>query len=484
MTGVTTDEDELAVLDACAQAELVRTGKASALELVDAAIARVERLNPLLNAVIHERFEAARREAVARDFSGMPFGGVPLLLKDLGAPQAGEPLHLGTRFLAEAGYRAPASSFLVQAFEAAGFVVIGRTNCPELGTTITTEPVHRGPSRNPWETGHTTGGSSGGSAAAVASGMVPVAHANDGGGSIRIPASCCALVGLKPSRGRVSKGPDGVEGWAGATVDHALTRSVRDCAAVLDAISGYRPGDPFTAPVPARPFAEEVGASPGRLRIAVLDHPVGGAVPGHPDAAAAVAAAAGLLERLGHSVEPAWPAALEEEEFATHFVNVVTAAVAHELDFWGEQIGRSVELEEVEPDNRLFATLGRALPAPRYVASVEYLERFSRRVAPFFAEGGYDLLLSPVLNGPPAPLGYLSDPELGQARVLEYLRYTPQWNATGQPAISLPLHWNAEGLPVGVQLVAAYGREDVLLRVACQLEEAAPWSGRRPAVHA
>src|SRR5918996_4337992 len=255
---------DLAGLDATAQAELVRTGEATPLELVDDAIERIEALNPKLNAVIHELFEEGR-EAAQRELPDGPFKGVPFLLKDLGAAFAGDPLHLGMRFLKEAEFRAPLDTYLAQRFRAAGFVTLGKTNTPELGILPTTEPKAYGPSRNPWNLKHSTGGSSGGSGAAVASGMVPVAHANDGGGSIRIPASECGLVGLKPTRARVSQGPDVGEGWAGATIDGVVTRSVRDTAAALDWIGRPMPGDPYIAPPFARPLAQQVGAPVGRL---------------------------------------------------------------------------------------------------------------------------------------------------------------------------------------------------------------------------
>ncbi|MGZ4807134.1 MAG: amidase, partial [Ilumatobacteraceae bacterium] len=287
--------NDLASLDATAQAELVRSGEASATELVDAAIDAAQRVNPQINAIIHPRYEAALAESESPG-SG-PFAGVPMVVKDLGCVMKGEPHHFGNRALKAIGYRSPVDSSLYRRFRAAGFVAIGRTNAPEMGSTITTEPLAYGPSRNPWDLDHSTGGSSGGSAAAVAAGIVAVGHANDGGGSIRVPASECGLVGLKPSRGRVSQAPLIGESWAGATIDGCVTRSVRDTAAVLDAISGYEPGDPYTAPAFGRPLVDEVGADPGRLRVGVLDRSPD--VPSHPDCEAAVALAAKLLESLG-----------------------------------------------------------------------------------------------------------------------------------------------------------------------------------------
>jgi amidase len=473
--------EELWWLDGCAQADLVARGELSPLELVDTAIARIERLNPVLNAVIHERFERARAEA-AGELPAGPFRGVPLLLKDLGCPSAGDPMHNGSRFLKRLGWRSDHDSFLVAKLRRAGFVILGRTNTPELGSTITTEPLAYGPTHNPWSLAHSPGGSSGGSAAAVAAGLVPIAHGSDGGGSIRIPASACGLVGLKPTRHRVSKGPDVGDSWAGAAVDHVLTRSVRDSAAVLDCIAGYVPGDPSAAIPPARPFSSEVGVSPGRLKIGVLDHRPGSSEPGHPDCVAAVAEAGRLLEGLGHALEPAYPEGFGDEELMGNFVTMVAAWTAADLDAFAAMTGESVPPEEIEADNIEFSRLGRALTAPQYLAAVAGLERGARRAAAFFSDEGFDLLLTPVLAGPPPPLGWLSDPLHGQERVLRLLAYTGQVNITGQPAISLPLSWNAEGLPIGIQLAAAVGREDLLIQVASALERVAPSTGRHPSL--
>lgn len=477
-------DDELAFADVTAHAGLVAGGKATAAELVDAAIARIEALNPQLNAVIHERFDAARAEA-AGDLTG-PLAGVPILLKDLGASMAGEPYHVGMAALKNAGFRATQDAHLVTKLRAAGCVVLGRTNCPELGTNITTEPLSYGPTRNPWSLDHSTGGSSGGSAAAVASGMVPAAHANDGGGSIRIPAANCGLFGLKPSRGRVSSGPQPSESsWAGSTIDHMLTRSVRDSAALLDVLAGEMPGDLFVAPPPSRPFAAEVGADPGHLKIGLLDHSPLAVYGCDAECSTAAQAAGALLESLGHTVvEGAYPKAMADEDFQRHFIVVVTTAIANELNTWGETLGRTLANDELEPDNQMFATLGESIPAPTYLASLLWAEGWRRQMASFWSDEGYDLLLSPVLAITPPRLGELSEPGLGQQRVIAALQFTPQFNLSGQPAVSLPLHWTPDGLPVGVQLVAAYGREDLLLRIASQVEQAAPWSERKPPVHA
>jgi len=369
---------------------------------------------------------------------------------------------------------------------AAGLVAIGRTNTPEWGSTITTEPLAYGPTRNPWNLDHSTGGSSGGSAASVAAGIVAVGHANDGGGSIRIPASECGLVGLKPSRGRVSLAPDTGESWMGSTIDGVVTRSVRDTAAMLDLLAGYEPGDPYTAPPFTRPLADEVGADPGRLRIGVLDHPPLGAA-GHEECTIAARAAGALLARLGHDVDDQWPAAIGDASFAAHFRTIVATWTANDVAVLERTLGREVGPDDVEADNLALAAIGRSVSGPMYVAAMLEVHRWCRTVLSWWhpADGspGYDLLVTPTIAVPPPRIGYLSEPGKG-GRVFELLQYTAQFNVTGQPAISLPLHWSADGLPVGVQLVAAYGREDLLVRVAAQLEAAAPWADRVPPVSA
>ena len=474
--------NDVASLDATAQAELVRNGSISATELVEAAIGAAERVNPQINAIIHPRYEAAVAEAASA--SG-PFGGVPMVVKDLGCMMKGEPYHLGSRGLKAVDHRGTVDSALYQRFRKAGFVAIGRTNVPEFGSTITTEPLAYGPTRNPWNLDHSTGGSSGGSAAAVAAGVVAVAHATDGGGSIRVPASECALVGLKPSKGRVSQAPLIGETWAGATIEGCLTRSVRDTAAVLDAISGYEPGDPYTAPSFARPLIDEVGADPGALRIGVLDRsPL---VPSHPDCEAAVAAAAKLLESLGHHLDESSPVALADLDFQDRFVTVVAANTAHDLRIIEGWLGRPIVDDDIEPDNAFFGEIGKSLSAADYLLAVTAQAAWCRDMLSWWypADGsaGHDLLLTPVIATPPPPIGYLSGPK-GGMRVRELLQFTAQFNVTGQPAISLPLYWTAEGLPIGVQLVAGFGREDVLVRIAAQLEAAQPWASRRPPVSA
>ena len=477
--------DELAFLDATAQADLVRRGTASPRELIEAAIARIERLNPTLNAVIVPLFEQARTRAESMRAGDGPFAGVPFLLKDLGCREAGEPYHNGMRLLREVGWVGGTATYLAERFRAAGLVSLGKTNTPELGTVTTTEPLSYGPTRNPWDVARSPGGSSGGSAAAVAAGMVPVAHANDGGGSIRIPSSECGLVGLKPSRGRTSAGPEAGESWGGLVVEHVVTRSVRDTAAVLDAVAGPMPGDPYFAPPPARPFAAEVQSAPGRLRIGTMTRAPWGAAAVHPECVAATTAAGRLLESLGHVVEEAHPAALDEPDFLVFFGAIVSSWVAWELEDWGARLGRTIGPQDVEPMNWALAEGGRALTVPRYIDAERWLHAHGRRLAAWWND--FDLLLTPTLAEPPPRLGEFScleDPMRGYARSIPFAIFTAPFNASGQPALSLPLAWSAAGLPIGVQLVAAYAREDLLIRVAAQLEQAQPWAGRRPPVHA
>jgi amidase len=479
--------DELRQLDATAQAELVRRRKITPIELVDAAIARIEHVNPRLNAVIIPLFEQARRWAASPQLPDGPFRGVPFLLKDLDVFSAGDPFHGGMRFLRDLRWIADSDSYLVEKFRAAGFVCLGKTNTPELGCSITTEPLAYGPSRNPWNPAHSTGGSSGGSAAAVASGMVPAAHASDGGGSIRIPASECGLVGLKPSRGRVSLGPEHGEYWHGLVISHVVTRSVRDCAAILDAVAGPMPGDPYIAPPPQRPYVKEVGAAPGRLRIGLATHMPGGDGTLHPDCVAATQDAGRLLASLGHVVEASHPAALDEHPaLMIHFSQLMMSWVAASLADWSARTGKAVTRDDVEPMTWAFAEIGRTVSAAQYIGTVDWLHGYTRRMASWWASG-YDVLVTPTLGAPPPLLGEMVAPPdnpLGTERALSFIPFTPPFNITGQPAISLPLCWNGGGLPIGIQLIAAYGREDILIQVAAQLEAARPWAQRWPSVHA
>jgi amidase len=467
-------------LDATEQADLVRRGEASPTELVDAAIARIEAVNPKLDAVIRTRFDQAREEA-AGELPDGPFRGVPILLKDLGCMVAGEATAFGLGPLRDVVW--PVTSYLAECFRAAGFVALGRTNVPELGTTVTTEPISFPPARNPWDPTRSTGGSSGGSAAAVASGMVPVAHANDGGGSIRIPASECGLVGLKPTRGRVSQGPLVAEDWAGGTIDGVVTRTVRDAAGVLDAIRTRMPGEPYYPPPLPGTLLDDVGADPGRLRIGVLDRPPEGYVD-DPECRAAVANAARLLDSLGHRTEESAPEGMFDERFVQNFMTIIAGHVEATFRAFEMALGRPIGADEIEVRNAGHRQTGTSLGAVEYLQSRAWMGVWSRRMAHWWQD--HDLLLTPTIGGQPPELGWFTaeGPEMEAVRIGTFVPYTSQFNMTGQPAVSLPLHWSSGGLPVGVQLVAAYGREDLLVRVASQLEQAAPWGERRPVVHA
>ena len=474
--------DETQWMDATEQAALVARGNATPLELLDAAINRIERLDPALNAVVIRWFDHAREVAASVDLPTGPFRGVPFLLKDLWATYAGQRISNGNVALKNANTISPIDTTLVARYRAAGLVIAGRTNSPELGSVPTTEPLAWGPTRNPWDTTRTPGGSSGGSAAAVASGMVPFAHASDGGGSIRIPASCCGLVGLKPSQGRITFGPARDE--SGLGVEHCVSRSVRDSAALLDATYGPGIGDTVVAPAPVRPYAAELGVDPGRLRIGLLDHhPQGGAV--DQECTDAARAAATLLESLGHHVEPAWPAALADASFASQFGALWSTNMGASLRRFEEMIGRPLNDDEFEPMNRAQADFAKLFTSIDYARALASVAQFRRAVQAWWTEG-WDLLLTPTLAAVPVPIGTFANnaeqPMAPLARAGAFVPFTPAWNTSGQPAISLPLHWTAQGLPVGVQLVAAYGREDVLFRVASQIEQAHPWAHRRPPV--
>jgi amidase/6-aminohexanoate-cyclic-dimer hydrolase len=463
--------------DGLGLAELVRRREVSAKELLDAAIARVEARNPAVNAVITRMYDAARA-AIGAGLPSGPFTGVPYLLKDLGVLYAGAVTSAGSRAFADAV--ADHDSEITARLKRAGLVIFGKTNTPELGIAPSTEPRLFGPTRNPWSLEHSAGGSSGGAAAAVAAGMVPMAHATDGGGSIRIPASCCGLFGLKPTRARNPMGPDAGEGWSGASVGHAVTRTVRDSAALLDATSGPDVGDPYWAPPPPGPFVAEVGRDPGRLRVALATAPWNGR-PVDAECAEAARAAARLCERLGHHVEEARPeidaAALGEAQLV-----IVSANVRMALDLRGAARGRPVTQAEVERITWLRAQEGLTYTAADYARAILVVHRTGRAVARFFTR--YDILLTPTMAHVPFRLGVLhldTDDVAGflEAR-LRSTAFTSLFNSAGNPAMSVPLAWSREGLPIGVQFVAPFGDEARLFRLAGQLEAAQPWAGRRP----
>jgi amidase len=479
------DASDLPNLDATAQAELVRSGEASPEELARAAISRIEEMNPQVNAVIHELFEEGL-EAARGDLPDGPFKGVPFLLKDLGAAFAGQPYHLGMQLLKDMDFRAPVDTYLAQRFRDAGFVTIGKTNLPEVGLLPTTEPRAYGPTRNPWNLEHSSGGSSGGAAAAVASGMVPVAHANDGGGSIRIPASMCGLVGLKPTRQRISEGPLIGDVMSGLTHEGCVAKSVRDVAAVLDAVHGPAPGDPYSAPPPTRPFVEELDADPQGLRIAVttetlIDEET------RPECVAAVEATVRLLESLGHTTDAPDLSAFEGFDLLNTFLTRWASGQAALINQLSLIVGRPITADDVEPLTWALVEKGRAVSGADYLGAVGIHQATGRLWAGMY-ESGFDVMLVPTLGEPPPPLGTFDDsgPEPFAAFERAFITgtFTAPFNATGQPAISLPLHWSEDGLPIGVQFVAPMGREDILIALAAQLERAQPWADRRPPVFA
>jgi amidase len=469
-------------MDATEQASLVASGDVAPSELLEAAIERIERIDGALNAVVIRWFDHARDVASSSELPSGPFRGVPFLLKDLFAEYAGQRFSNGNVALKEAHVVADADTTLVSRYRAAGLVIAGRTNSPELGSVPTTEPVAWGPTHNPWDTTRTPGGSSGGAAAAVASGMVPFAHASDGGGSIRIPASCCGLVGLKPSQGRITLGP--VRDESGLSVQHCVSRTVRDTAALLDATRGPGIGDTVIAPPPARPYVDELGADPGRLRIGILDHHPGGESV-DADVTRAAQSVGTLLESLGHHVEPAWPKALEDKTFGSMFGAMWSTNMGLSRRRFSDLLGRPLEDHELEPLNRVQAEFAKHFTAVDYGLALSAVAQYRRAVQSWWYDG-WDLLLTPTLAELPLKLGTIvndpADPMAPMRRAGQFVPFTPPFNTSGQPAISLPLEWTAEGLPVGVQLVAAYGREDVLLRVASQLEQAKPWAHRTPDV--
>jgi len=468
----------LSDLDATAQAELVRNGDASPRELVDAAIARIEKHDPELRAVIIPLFEEARQTADAAPHG--PFRGVPILIKDICAQVGGVLYTAGLEPLRRANYRSPADSHLVTQLRKAGFVIVGKTNTSELGIVPSCEPPAWPPTRNPYDSTRTPGGSSGGSACAVAAGMVPIAHANDGGGSIRIPASLCGLFGLKPSRGRVSFAPFLGQVNGGLVNEHVVARSVRDSAAVLDLLAGMVPGDPYPAPAQLRPYLSEITAPPTKLRIGFATQhltPEGTMRDSHADCIAAVQHTAKLLESLGHHVEHADIPATREPDYVHNFLCIWAVGVTKNLDWAATVLGRAIEMHEVEPLTWGLGQLGRLIGGAAYVNAWDWLNGAARRIATFFER--YDLWLTPTVTEPPVPLGTFRSPPddllLGILRAAEFAPFTAVFNSTGQPACSLPLYRNAAGLPIGVQLAAAYGREDLLFRISAQLEAAQPF---------
>ena len=466
--------------DALGLAQLVRERQVSAQELLDCAIARIEERNSTLNAVIARLYDHARA-ASQTDLDG-PFAGVPFLLKDLYALCSGQITSNGCRFFA--GNAADHDTELVARYKKGGLVIVGKTNTPEFGLTITTEPALFGPTRNPWNAAMSAGGSSGGSAAAVAAGMTPAAHASDGGGSIRIPASICGVFGLKPTRGRNPQGPDRGEGWSGMSTEHVITRSVRDSAALLDLTAGPDIGAPYFAARPGRPFLQEVGADGGRLRIAFATQtPAGEKVA--PDCEQAVLRTARLLEAAGHHVEEA-KLDFVPEAFAPGFRVIIAGNIRMAIDNYAAKCGRAPVREAFEKITWMFYESGGRATAADYARAILAIHQTGRLMGRFFET--YDALLTPTLPKPPEKLGVFDmntdDVDAYGRAVGLFTSFTAPFNASGNPAMSLPLHWTADGLPVGVQLAGRYGDEATLFRLAAQLEQAQPWFDRRPTAKA
>ncbi len=482
--------------DGIGLAELVRKKEVAPIDLVEEAIRRIEALNPQLNAVIHKMYDYARKLAQGPLPDG-PFAGVPFLLKDLVAACANEPIRKGCRFFSN--YVADHDTELVTRFKAAGLIIVGKTNVPEFGLTPVTESELFGPCKNPWDLARTPGGSSGGSASAVAARLVPVAHGNDGGGSIRAPASCCGLFGLKPSRGRIPTGPDYGDLWLGFAAEHVLTRSVRDSAAMLDATAGPDVGVSYHAPRPARPFLEEVGENPGKLRIAYTSTPFLGRTV-HEDCLKGLEATAKLLKELGHEVVEAAPE-IDGQAFASAYVKAICGDVRADIDDAEEVIGRKPTPKDFEPGTWAFGLIGQQTTAAESAKCLRFLQGCTRQIGRFFED--YDLLLTPTLGMPPVKIGALGlkpaealflnvvnrmhagwvlramrAADTSTRQTFDFIPYTPVFNVTGQPAMSVPLYWNAEGLPIGMHFVGRYGDEATLLRMAGQLEQAQPWSER------
>jgi len=464
-------------LDAVGLAEAIHRGELSPVEAVEAAVLRIEAVNPSLNAVIHPRFDRAIEEARG-DLPEGPFQGVPLLVKDLGCGQAGEPRHDGMRAARDAGWIEAEDAPLTTAFLAAGFVIVGRTNTPELGLLATTEPEAHGPTRNPWDTGRSAGGSSGGSAAAVAARMVPVAHGGDSGGSIRIPSSACGLVGLKPSAGRT---PSGAGAETPLGIEHIVARTVRDTATVLDAIASKGEGS-FAA------AAAAAGEPPGRLRVGMTTVSPGGFVPVHPDCVAAAEGLGRALAGLGHDVTDDAPAVLSDVNATVAFLNGLGVAFGAEArsgaEGWEARLGRAIRAEDLEIHTWALVQMGRGTDPDLAEQGWAGLRAYAEAVLSWWK--GFDLLVTPTLAEPPPPLGEFvstaEEPMAGGLRAGRFTPFTTPFNATGQPAISVPAAWTEDGLPIGVQLIAAPGREDVLIRVAAALEDDLGWSERRPPV--
>jgi amidase len=473
--------DQLSLMDATDLARLIKKREIQPGELIELTIERIEKLNPQLNAVVTKMYEEAR-DIACKPLPDGPFTGVPFLLKDLTASYKGIRLTFGTKNLLN--YIAARDSELVSRYKKAGLIILGKTNTPELGLLPTTESKLFGSCRNPWNLNRTTGGSSGGSAAAVASRMVPAAHGNDGGGSIRIPASCCGIFGLKPTRGRNPLGPDFGDILSGFVAEHVLTRSVRDSAALLDATMGYVAGDPYCAPLLEGPYKDEVGKKPGRLRIAYISQSSAGAAIAE-DCRKAVLDAVALCRDLGHELVEAGPN-IDIGVLARAFNVIWASGCASSIEGIARSTGQKPSADQYEPLTWGLYEMGKHCTGADYLFAVQTVQRISRDVARFFLD--YDVFLTPTLGEPPVALGTFDspadDPLKGWRRSGTFVPFTPIFNATGQPAMSVPLYWNEEGLPIGTHFAGRFGDEATLFRLAAQLEEVRPWKDKRPPITA
>jgi amidase len=473
-------DEELMFLPALEQARLVREGEVSARELVEASLDAIEALNPEINAFVHvtaEQALAAADEVKAGDTR--TFAGVPIAIKDLLALTAGVRTTFGSNAMGD--WVPSVDSHSYRRLRDAGAIMVGKTNTPELGILPVTEPERFGPTRNPWDSTRTSGGSSGGSAAAVAAGMTAIGYANDGGGSIRIPASCCGLYGLKPSRGRISTGPEWTEIVAGFAIEGVVTHTVADTAAALDVMSGPEPGDPYWAPPPSAPFADAVSREPGKLRIAFTTESPNGA-PVHEHCVAATREAAELLQALGHDVEERgydW----DGNAYVENFVKVWMAVTGDEIHDYERLLGRPIDRDQLEPLTRQMLDLSGTVSATDYLTALGWLRRLSREVVSLWDD--IDVMLMPTLAQPPIPIGSLRPgPDEPAIQMLlnsaGFVPFTPVWNVTGQPAASVPLVQSPDGLPIGIQLIGPPAGDELLLSLSAQLEAARPWADRRP----
>ena len=487
--------DDLIGYDGTELARLIRDGEVRPTELLEITIQRIERLNPRLNAVIHKMYDQARGIAVDCDSQSHKtaspeavFYGVPFLLKDLLAEYKGAPFHEGSRAIE--GYVSKLDTELVRRQKATGLIILAKTNAPEFGLLPTTEPELYGPTVNPWDPTLTPGGSSGGSAAAVAAGIVPMAHGNDAGGSIRIPASCCGIFGLKPTRGRNSLGPLFGDIGSGIVCEHALTRTVRDSAALLDATSGPNTGDPYCAPSPKSPFLEEVGREVGSLKIGFLTSvPEGWGIETqlHPDCEAAVKDAAQLCEGLGHIVEEIASKELCYPNLFKVYGNLFSCLTGRFIEYWKKELNKELMQDQFEPLTWSAYQAGLKRTGAYYLGVIEKLQHFSRKIAKFYEENNYDAILSPTMTIPPTKLGAFQptseDPMRGFKTSNAFCAFTEIQNITGQPAMSVPLFWNQDNVPIGVQFAASFGEEATLFRLAAQLEQEKPWLSRKPPIY-